>query len=642
MDEMTPVPAERNNAPGLGQGDGHNSSNVGKLLLSQLKKCQLTPMTPPATTEQWQSFLTLVGRTYQNQIEAHYLLERSLAVTSKEMYSLYENLKQESEHRIEALHKSEQKNRFMANMSHELRTPIHGILGSLEVLRTTPLDERQRLFTDTAYTSCEVMLDLVNNVLDYSKIRVGQLALETVEFSPRELVESVSQILATIAHKKELEVQCFIPDDIPEKVSGDATRIRQILMNLGGNAVKFTEKGEVLISLEIADISDYDVTLRFEVRDTGIGIPKEMHEHIFESFVQVDPSISRRYGGTGLGLSIVKELTTLMGGKTWLESAPGQGSHFWVELTLPMVEPIERSIDNHFLDGRYILVIDDNETNQFILKNYLKSWRAKPIIASTGMEALQMLRNSVALNEPFSAILLDWFMPEMDGITLARSIRTDRHYDKLPIIMLTSSHLEKSEQRELGVNTSITKPIRASILKDLLIQQIRLQANSLPGAIQEKETEQSTPAILLAEDNPINALIATTMLEELPYRIDHVETGKLAFKAASHTAYHLILMDINMPDMDGYMAAEAIRAWEQSNNLPPTPIIALTANALKGDRDKCLKAGMNDYLTKPVKKDEMLQAVKHWLEQSPQNPNHKGNKANNDLALPITKKFEHF
>lgn len=605
--------------------DIESGANISHRLAAQLKRCRLTSTDLPTSQEQWSKLLHIVDSTYASHHEAYYLLERSLEVSSQEMSALYENIKQESTQRIDALHKSEQKTRFMANMSHELRTPIHGVMGSLDVLRESKLDERQTAFINIAYSSCEVMLELVSNILDYSKIHAGQLTLDKVEFSPRTLIEDTSQMMATLAHKKNLEIYCYVPEETPAIMFGDVARIRQVLINLVSNAIKFTEKGEILISLEIHESNEQEATLVFEVRDTGIGIPKAMQDSIFESFVQVDASINRRYSGTGLGLTIVKELVILMDGRVWLESIPDQGSQFWVELKLPIKQAVSDEIEDNYLEGRYILVVEDNHTHQFILKNYLKAWKAKPIIANNGMEALQMLRNSIALNEPFAAIILERLLPEMDGKTLARSIRTDRHYDRLPVIRLSTCELDKTEQGEHRVNACINTPVKAKALKTLLIQQTRQKASF---AADQHSSHQDTPltqgndqapAILLAEDNPINALIATTMLESLPYRVDLASNGKEAFHKATHYPYHLILMDINMPDMDGFSTTQAIREWEKANGLTNIPIIALTANALKDDREKCLAAGLNDYLAKPVKKEEMLKSIQHWLKLSPLN-----------------------
>ncbi|WP_020395399.1 response regulator [Thiolinea disciformis] len=590
-----------------------------KRLQVQCRKSQVSCERLPDNLENWRHFLHIVNRTYESNTEAQSLLERSLEISSREMNEVHENLRRESEQRIEALHQTEQKTRFMTNMSHELRTPIHGILGSLEVLRETSLTEHQRLFVDTAYSSCEAMLDLVKNILDFTRIRSGSLVLENSEFSPREMLENISQLMTTLARDKAIEVLCFIPEDIPEKVSGDPARIRQILLNLCSNAVQFTQKGEVFVGLEILDIIDHQVTLRFEVRDSGCGIPVQQHDKIFEFFMHTDDAIGRKNGGAGLGLAIAKELTEMMHSTIKFESTPNVGSHFWFDLKLNTIEHYtEPNEDLQAIKGRYILVVDDNKTHQFILRNYLKSWKANPIIAGSGLEALQMMRNSITLNEPFYAILLDWSMPDMDGLTWARSVRSDHHYDHMPIILMAPPTYQHSDST--GVQATISKPVRTSALKKLLLQNLGKQSD-LPEfeLITKPIIPTHEPAILLAEDNPVNALIATTMLEGLKYRIDHVVNGKQAFDAMTQYPYHLILMDINMPEMNGYMATEAIREWEKGNGLSQVPILALTANALQGDFEKCIKLGMNDYLPKPVKKEELLHLVKHWLEKSPYN-----------------------
>lgn len=403
-------------------------------LQKQLKRNGLAQQQLPDNIGKWQDFLHLVDRSYTGSSDAQYLLERSLEVSSQEMRKLYDDLKTETEQRIEALHKSEQKTRFMANMSHELRTPIHGILGSLEIVKNTSLDERQKLFVETAYASCEIMLDVINNILDFSKLRSGSMELDMIEFSPRELVESISGILSTMAQEKHLEVQCFIPENIPERVKGDPARLRQMLMNLIGNAVKFTEKGEIYADIQLRELKGETVLLRFEVRDTGIGIPAAMHKSIFESFVQVDASVNRRYGGTGLGLTIVREFAEMMGGRVGLDSIPGQGSTFWFEIRAPIVEARHPTHGVHPLEGYRALVVDDNETNRRILESYLHSWKAEAVIVSNGYDALHKLEESHHQQQPFHILLLDWFMPQMDGVALARAIRADERYDKIPIV----------------------------------------------------------------------------------------------------------------------------------------------------------------------------------------------------------------
>lgn len=356
-------------------------------LQKQLKRNGLAQQQLPDNIGKWQDFLHLVDRSYTGSSDAQYLLERSLEVSSQEMRKLYDDLKTETEQRIEALHKSEQKTRFMANMSHELRTPIHGILGSLEIVKNTSLDERQKLFVETAYASCEIMLDVINNILDFSKLRSGSMELDMIEFSPRELVESISGILSTMAQEKHLEVQCFIPENIPERVKGDPARLRQMLMNLIGNAVKFTEKGEIYADIQLRELKGETVLLRFEVRDTGIGIPAAMHKSIFESFVQVDASVNRRYGGTGLGLTIVREFAEMMGGRVGLDSIPGQGSTFWFEIRAPIVEARHPTHGVHPLEGYRALVVDDNETNRRILfwKVICIRGKRKPLLSAMAM-----------------------------------------------------------------------------------------------------------------------------------------------------------------------------------------------------------------------------------------------------------------
>ncbi|MBO0613532.1 response regulator [Thiothrix fructosivorans] len=599
-------------------------------LQKQLKRSGLIQHGLPDDLSQWQHFLHQIDLSYNGTSDAQYLLERSLEVSSQEMRKLYDDLKAETEQRIDALHKSEQKTRFMANMSHELRTPIHGILGSLEIVKDTDLDARQKLFVETAYASCEVMLDVINNILDFSKLRAGGIELEVIEFSPRELVESISGIMSTMAQEKNLEVQCYIPENIPARVKGDPARLRQMLMNLVGNAVKFTERGEVYTALELREIRGDAAVLRFEVRDTGIGIPPAMQKSIFESFVQVDASINRRYGGTGLGLTIVREFAEMMGGRIGLDSTPNQGSTFWFEITAPITEHQHHAHHTEHLEGRRIMVVDDNETNRRILENYLHAWNAEAIIVSNGHDALHKLEESIMQQRPIDLLLLDWFMPQMDGLTLARTIRSDARHDQTPIVMLTSYGISQEKQQQAGVQAAVTKPVRSITLRDVLTDTLRrhrsTQTTTTPAAVKaslsfpelvlKPAATAIAPAILLAEDNPVNALIAITMLEKLNMQVDHVTTGKLALKSMRTRPYKLVLMDINMPEMDGYTATRYVRKWEKEGVLKHrTPVIAMTANALKGDRERCLKMGMDDYLAKPVKQDELLRLVGQWLKE---------------------------
>ncbi len=590
-------------------------------LLNQLNKGGLSFNAIPANLEAWQQFLSIVNRSYHADTESRQLLERSLEVSSEEMHSLYEELKDESEQRISAIQKSEQKMLFMANMSHEIRTPIHGILGSLDVVRRTNLDERQKLFIETAHVSCESMLDIINNILDYSKISANKFELEMTRFSLHELVEEVNSIMAMTEPDKPVEVMSYVARNVPQTVRGDSSRIRQMLINLVGNALKFTEHGEVYTRVEKRFENETTVTLRFEVRDTGIGIPKDMQKNVFNSFVQVDASITRRYGGTGLGLTIVKEFTELMGGTVGVESVPGKGSLFWFELTLDKVAESVRPTDSKNLDGLSVLIVDDMNTNRQIFNEYLNSWGARPTLVSSGQEALELMVEHYKEGKPFDLVLLDWFMPVMDGLSVARQINDDPRLNATPLILLSSYAITQEKLDRAGVQHTLTKPIRSSILRNMLLEVVRGSGGKgvqkkpavvLPGATK-------TPQVLLAEDNEVNALIAKTMLENEGLSIHHVVDGKQVVEAVKKKRYTLILMDIHMPDIDGYTATRLIREWENKNRLPSIPIIAMTANALKGDREKCLETGMDDYLPKPVSRDNLVAKVKSWIQKSRNN-----------------------
>lgn len=586
-------------------------------LINQLNKSGLSFNEAPKDLAAWQQFLSVVNRSYHADTESRQLLERSLEVSSEEMHALYEELKDESEQRISAIQKSEEKMLFMANMSHEIRTPIHGILGSLDVVRGTELDERQKLFIDTAHVSCEAMLDIINNILDYSKISANKFELEMTRFSIRELVEEVNSIMAMTDPDKPVEVMSFVARNVPHTLRGDSSRIRQMLINLVGNGLKFTEDGEVYTRVEKRFEDEKTVTLRFEVRDTGIGIPKDMQKNIFNSFVQVDASITRRYGGTGLGLTIVKEFAELMNGSVGVESIEGKGSLFWFEITLEKVAQIAKPTDSQNLNGLSVLIVDDMLTNRQIFNEYLSSWGAKPTLANSGREALELLVEHYQNGQMFDLVLLDWFMPEMDGLSVARHINDDPRLNTTPLVLLSSYSIAQEKLDRAGVQHTLTKPIRSSVLRNMLIEVVkkdRTKPASKP-VIAPCSDNSSPPAILLAEDNEVNALIAKTMLENEGLEIHHVVDGKQVVEAVKKKRYNMILMDIHMPDIDGYSATRLIRQWESKHRLPAVPIIAMTANALKGDREKCLETGMDDYLAKPVSRKDLILKVNNWIKQ---------------------------
>ena len=588
-----------------------NESNpIHARLGKQLRRIGLADNQLPSDLAQWQGLLKLVSQSYQDALDAQALLERSLEISSQEMRQLYDDLKTETEQRIDALHKSEQKNRFMANMSHELRTPIHGILGSLEIVKNTSLDERQKLFIGTAYASCEVMLDVINNILDFSKLRSGGIELHLIEFSLRELLETISTIMGTMAQEKGLDFQCFVSEMLPNRIQADPTRVRQVLMNLIGNAIKFTEQGAITVNIDVLEYVAGKALLRFEVRDTGIGIPTAMQKSIFESFVQVDTSINRRYGGTGLGLTIVREFVELMGGRIGVNSEVGQGSIFWFEIPVPVMDSSHSQLQQQVTYKR-ALVVDDNETNRLIFESYLHALSIEAQTVSSGKAALQALEQAYTAQNGYDLVLLDWFMPQMDGISLARHIRADARFDNVPLVMITSYGLAQDKQKQLNVQAALTKPVSLVTLRDVLLDTFR-RFNSRDISLKPSAIQKT---VLLAEDNQVNALIAVTMLEQIKLKVEHVTTGTAVLERVKKKTYDLILMDINMPEMDGYSATEQIRQWEVEGIIRQhMPIIAMTANALSGDEERCLDSGMDDYLAKPVKQDELLRVVKQWLD----------------------------
>ena len=588
-----------------------NESNpIHARLGKQLRRIGLADNQLPSDLAQWQGLLKLVSQSYQDALDAQALLERSLEISSQEMRQLYDDLKTETEQRIDALHKSEQKNRFMANMSHELRTPIHGILGSLEIVKNTSLDERQKLFIGTAYASCEVMLDVINNILDFSKLRSGGIELHLIEFSLRELLETISTIMGTMAQEKGLDFQCFVSEMLPNRIQADPTRVRQVLMNLIGNAIKFTEQGAITVNIDVLEYVAGKALLRFEVRDTGIGIPTAMQKSIFESFVQVDASINRRYGGTGLGLTIVREFVELMGGRIGVNSEVGQGSIFWFEIPVPVMDSSHSQLQQQVTYKR-ALVVDDNETNRLIFESYLHALSIEAQTVSSGKTALQALEQAYTTQNGYDLVLLDWFMPQMDGISLARHIRADARFDNVPLVMITSYGLAQDKQKQLNVQAALTKPVSLVTLRDVLLDTFR-RFNSRDISLKPSAIQKT---VLLAEDNQVNALIAVTMLEQIKLKVEHVTTGIAVLERVKKKTYDLILMDINMPEMDGYSATEQIRQWEVEGIIRQhMPIIAMTANALSGDEERCLDSGMDDYLAKPVKQDELLRVVKQWLD----------------------------